>query len=93
MSDLAKEPIAIIRSGCRFPGDRTKTLDMSFGKFPPERLNAAGFYHFDGMYHDSTNFSESYPISADPRLFDAQFFKIKPVVANSVNLQQRLLME
>jgi len=97
-----KEPIAIIGSGCRFPGGASSSSKLwellrapidVLQKIPIERFNKEGVYNPDGMYHGSTNVSESYLLSEDYRHFDAQFFKIPPVEAHAIDPQQRLLLE
>ena len=96
------EPIAIIGSACRFPGESnspSKLWDLLrsprdvLSEIPPERFSTSGFYHPDNMHHGTTNVKHSYLLSEDVRVFDAQFFSIKPVEANSIDPQQRLLME
>ena len=96
------EPVAIIGSGCRFPGDATSTSklwdlllephDVS-KKIPETRFNPDGFYHADGEHHGSTNVSKSYVLDEDPRLFDSAFFNIAPREAEAIDPQQRLLLE
>lgn len=97
-----KEPIAIIGSGCRFPGDASSPSKLwallreprdVLKEIPIERFNTKGFYNPDGQYHGSTNVRESYLLNEDFRLFDAQFFNIKPVEAHAIDPQQRLLLE
>ena len=102
MSPQRCEPIAIIGSGCRFPGEANspsklwellrKPRDL-LKEISPDRFNPKGFYRPDGMYHGSSNVQESYLLEEDHRQFDAQFFNIKPVEANSIDPQQRLLLE
>ncbi|KAF2874833.1 polyketide synthase [Massariosphaeria phaeospora] len=96
------EPIAIIGSGCRFPGssnspsrlwDLLKQPRDVLSTIPVDRFNTNGVYHPDGMRHGATNVRSSYLLAEDHRLFDAGFFKIKPVEAQAVDPQQRLLME
>lgn len=102
MTPRPNEPIAVIGSGCRFPGESSSPSKLweLLGKprdllrqIPRDRFDTRGFYNPDASYHGSTNVQESYLLSEDHRLFDAQFFKIKPVEANSIDPQQRLLME
>ena len=102
MGTQHREPIAIVGSGCRFPGESTspsKLWDLLreprdvLKKIPVERFNTTGVYHVDGMYHGCTNVTESYLLSEDHRRFDADFFKIKPVEAHAIDPQQRLLLE
>lgn len=97
-----KEPIAIIGSGCRFPGsssspsklwDLLKSPRDVLQKIPIERFNTAGVYNPDAMYHGSTNVTESYLLDEDYRHFDASFFKITPIEAHAMDPQQRLLLE
>ncbi|CZR58354.1 related to polyketide synthase [Phialocephala subalpina] len=97
-----KEPIAIIGSGCRFPGSSTspsKLWDLLkeprdvLQKIPIERFNTKGVYNPDGMYHGSTNVTSSYLLNEDFRHFDAPFFKITPIEAHAMDPQQRLLLE
>ncbi|KAJ6080912.1 hypothetical protein N7499_005786 [Penicillium canescens] len=96
------EPIAIVGSACRFPGDATtpsKLWDLLkdprdvLTEIPESRFSTKAFYHHDGLHHGTTNVRHSYLLSDDHRLFDAQFFGTKPVEANSIDPQQRLLLE
>ncbi|KAJ5374411.1 Acyl transferase/acyl hydrolase/lysophospholipase [Penicillium concentricum] len=96
------EPIAIVGSACRFPGDATtpsKLWDLLkaprdvLSEIPESRFSTKAFYHPDGLHHGTTNVRHSYLLSDDHRLFDAQFFGTKPVEANSIDPQQRLLLE
>ncbi|OAQ62682.1 hybrid NRPS/PKS enzyme [Pochonia chlamydosporia 170] len=98
-----KEPIAIIGSGCRFPGDATspsKLWDLLRSPrdltkpIPAEsRFNAEGFYHPNGEHHGASNVTKSYFIEEDPRFFDSGFFSIAPREAEAIDPQQRLLLE
>ncbi|KAI9738829.1 MAG: putative Hybrid PKS-NRPS biosynthetic cluster [Cirrosporium novae-zelandiae] len=96
------EPIAIIGSGCRFPGGATTPSklwelldhprDLS-QPIPSDRFNLKAFYHPDGSHRGTTNVQNSYFLSQDIRQFDPQFFNIKPVEADAIDPQQRLLLE
>ncbi|KAL4745664.1 hypothetical protein BDW72DRAFT_198425 [Aspergillus terricola var. indicus] len=98
-----KEPIAIIGTGCRFPGDSTspsKLWDLLSSprdltrEVPSEsRFNPKGFYNADGEHHGASNASHAYFLEEDPRYFDAGFFSIAPREAESIDPQQRLLLE
>ena len=99
---VGNEPIAIIGSACQFPGDASSPSKLwellrqprdVLSEIPEGRFNTTGFYHPDNMHHGTTNVKHSYVLSKDVRVFDAQFFGIKPVEANSIDPQQRLLME
>ncbi|CZT02515.1 related to polyketide synthase [Rhynchosporium agropyri] len=96
------EPIAIIGSGCRFPGESsspTKLWDLLknprdvLSPIPNDRFNVDGFYHKDGTHHGATDIRDAYLLSEDNRQFDAQFFSIQPAEAESMDPQQRLLLE
>nr|A0A7L8UVC9.1 RecName: Full=Polyketide synthase-nonribosomal peptide synthetase ffsA; Short=PKS-NRPS ffsA; AltName: Full=Cytochalasans biosynthesis cluster protein ffsA [Aspergillus flavipes]QOG08944.1 FfsA [Aspergillus flavipes] len=98
----SREPIAIVGSACRFPGGASspsklwKLLEHPrdvLKEIPPDRFSVDGFYHPDNMHHGTSNVRHSYILDDDIRVFDAQFFGIKPVEANSIDPQQRLLME
>lgn len=102
MARYHNEPIAIVGSGCRFPGDCTSPSKLwqllqqprdVLSRIPAERFNPDGFYHVDGMHHGSTNVKDAYFLSEDHRLFDADFFKINPLEASAMDPQQRLLLE
>ncbi|KAF2271629.1 amino acid adenylation domain-containing protein [Westerdykella ornata] len=97
-----KEPIAIIGTGCRFPGGASSPSKLwellrqprdVLTRIPADRFNPSGFYHEDGAHHGATNVQESYVLSEDIRLFDASFFKINGAEAHSIDPQQRLLLE
>ena len=97
-----RESIAIVGSGCRFPGAASSPSNLwkllsqprdLTRKIPKERFNADAFYHPDGGYHGATNVRYAYTLEEDFRHFDAQFFQTKPVEANSIDPQQRILLE
>ncbi|CEJ94083.1 hypothetical protein VHEMI09637 [[Torrubiella] hemipterigena] len=100
MSPTHNEPIAIIGNACRFPGDATSPSKLwELLKDPREvsrqidRFEYAGWFNKDGHYHGASNVQDSYLLSEDPRLFDAQFFNIPPGEAESIDPQQRILLE
>ncbi|RYP33861.1 hypothetical protein DL767_004591 [Monosporascus sp. MG133] len=100
------EPIAIVGSSCRFPGginspsklwDRLKDpVDLS-SEIPPARFNPKGFYHPNGEHHGSTNVTHAYLLKdGDQEIFnqfDHEFFNIHPREAESMDPQQRFLLE
>jgi acyl transferase domain-containing protein len=97
-----QEPIAIIGSACRFAGDATSSSKLwgllqkphdIRAEIPDSRFSAQGFYHPNGAHHGHSNVMHSYLIEDDLSLFDAEFFGIKPVEAQTIDPQQRLLME
>ncbi|KAH7310210.1 putative hybrid NRPS/PKS enzyme [Rhexocercosporidium sp. MPI-PUGE-AT-0058] len=96
------EPIAIIGSGCRFPGESNTPSQLwellreprnVAKKIPADRFNLQRFYHTDGTHHGTTNVTESYFIEDDIRLFDASFFSIPPAEAEPIDPQHRQLLE
>ena len=100
MPDMDHEPIAIIGSGCRFPGEACTPSKLWQLLRQPydvsrkiDRFNYKGFYHPDGAHHGTTNVQESYLLAEDHRVFDAHFFNIKPVEADAIDPMQRILLE
>ncbi|KAK7921531.1 Beta-ketoacyl synthase [Apiospora marii] len=94
------EPIAIVGSSCRFPGESSSPSKLWKLLSQPRdvaskisRFAAEGFYHKDAHHHGSSNVLESYLLSEDTRRFDAQFFNIQAGEAGSIDPQQRLLIE
>ncbi|KAJ2995920.1 hypothetical protein NUW58_g1137 [Xylaria curta] len=96
------EPIAIVGSGCRFPGGSNSPSklwellksprDLSI-KVPANRWNADAFYHPEATHHGTTNAMKSYFLEEDVLQFDTGFFNIQPVESEVIDPQQRLLME
>ncbi|KAI0428566.1 PKS-NRPS hybrid [Xylaria sp. FL1042] len=96
------EPIAIIGTGCRFPGQSdspSKLWDLLrkprdlLKEIPENRFSTDAFYHPQNHHHGTSNVRHSYLLDEDLRNFDAQFFGINSVEAHSVDPQQRLLLE
>ncbi|KAL8833493.1 MAG: hypothetical protein Q9170_004238 [Blastenia crenularia] len=96
------EPIAIVGSGCRFPGGASSPSALwklienprdVAQDIPEDRFNPTGHYHADGGHHGTTNVRQSYLLQEDLRVFDAAFFNISPNEADSIDPQQRLLLE
>ncbi|KAH1786665.1 Non-reducing polyketide synthase pyr2 [Aspergillus fumigatus] len=96
------EPVAIIGTGCRFPGGASSPAKLwellrnpreIARKIPANRFNIDAFYHPDGDHHGTTNVQESYFLDEDVRAFDAAFFNISPTEAAAMDPQQRLLLE
>ncbi|PYI00702.1 lovastatin nonaketide synthase [Aspergillus sclerotiicarbonarius CBS 121057] len=102
MSTQHSEPIAIVGSGCRFPGGASspsalwklleKPRDACL-EIPKDRFDTTGFYHPDGSHHGTTNVQHAYLLQEDLKVFDTAFFNISPNEADSIDPQQRLLME
>lgn len=95
-----EEPIAIIGSSCRFPGGSSSPSKLYDLLREPrdvgskiDRFSADGFYHKDGAHHGTSNVLNAYLLSEDTRQFDAQFFGIPKSEAESIDPQQRMLLE
>jgi|SRR5690242_1622820 len=100
-STRPNEPIAIIGTGIRFPGDANtpaKLWDLLSNPrdvqtiIPSTRFNADGFYDPSSL-QGTSHTRHGYFLSQDHRAFDAEFFGIKPVEATSMDPQQRMLLE
>ncbi|PYH44900.1 non-reducing polyketide synthase pyr2 [Aspergillus saccharolyticus JOP 1030-1] len=102
MSSLLPEPIAIIGTGCRFPGaasSPSKLWELLLhtprnlaSKTPSDRFNHDAFY-LPGIHHGTSNAPESYFLSENIRQFDGSFFNLSPAEAEAMDPQQRLLLE
>lgn len=97
---MNKEPIAIVGSGCRFPGESSSPSKLWNLLHQPydvsskiDRFAAGSFYHKDGQHHGTSNVLDAYLLSEDTRLFDAQLFNIQGGEAASMDPQQRILIE
>ncbi|KAF1949749.1 beta-ketoacyl synthase domain-containing protein [Byssothecium circinans] len=98
---MAPEPIAVIGSACRFPGGLTtpsklwtflsKPHDLQ-SQVPKDRFNIDAFHHPDGSHHGRTNARHGYFLS-DIKTLDAQFFNVQAGEAESMDPQQRQLLE
>ncbi|KAL6689954.1 polyketide synthase [Trichoderma pleuroticola] len=101
-SEFTAEPIAIVGSSCRFPGSSSSPSKLwellknprdILKEIPESRFNPEGFYNDNGEYHGSTNVRHSYLLDEDFREFDHNFFNIHPKEAESMDPQQRMLLE
>lgn len=100
MPSYKNEPIAVIGSGCRFPGDSSRPSKLWELLSDPrdvlrkiDRFRADNWYNKDGHHHGASNVLDSYLLAEDTRVFDAQFFSISASEAEAIDPQQRLLME
>lgn len=101
MAPSQPEPIALVGSGCRFPGGASspsKLWDLVREPFdcsseiPKDRFSWEGVYSKEPR-HGTTRTKRGYFIQQDLRRWDAQFFNITPAEADAVDPQQRLLLE
>ncbi|KAL8400946.1 hypothetical protein RB594_001102 [Gaeumannomyces avenae] len=98
----APEPIAVIGSACRFPGDSdtpSKLWELLraprdlLRQVPPERYDADAWHHTNGKHHGATNVRHAYYLNESPAHFDNGFFSIQAGEAEAIDPQQRMLME
>ncbi|KAK6353482.1 hypothetical protein TWF696_005444 [Orbilia brochopaga] len=95
------EPIAIVGCSLRFPGanspselwDLLRRPRDLLKDFPKDRADIDGFYHPDREHHGTTDVRKSYFIERDHTVFDAAFFNISPLEAETMDPQQRILLE
>jgi acyl transferase domain-containing protein len=97
----AKEPIAIIGMGCRFPGGSSNPESFwrllrdgvdAIGEIPADRWNAEAYYTPNPDIPGKT-VSKWGGFLENIDLFDPHFFGISPREAVSMDPQQRLLLE
>lgn len=100
MSGYKNEPIAIVGSSCRFAGPATSPSKLwELLKEPRDvlskidRFDADHFYHPDGHHHGTSNVRHAYMLEQDAKAFDASFFSIQAGEAESIDPQQRLMLE
>ncbi|KAI1316785.1 beta-ketoacyl synthase, partial [Xylariaceae sp. FL0255] len=97
-----QEPIAIIGASCRLPGGVNslgKLLevlkhppDLS-AKIPSSRFNADAFYHPKAGHAGTSNVKNAYLLEEDVLAFDNDFFNISVKESESMDPQQRILLE
>ncbi|KAL6232485.1 hypothetical protein BDW75DRAFT_242951 [Aspergillus navahoensis] len=99
---LQAEPVVVVGTGCRFPGDIRNPSQLweaicsqkdLLTRIPPSRFNTKGFHHSNGERHGSTNVDHAYLLTDDISAFDAGFFGINPREAEAIDPQQRMLLE
>ncbi|KAG9238586.1 hypothetical protein BJ875DRAFT_415989 [Amylocarpus encephaloides] len=96
------EPLAIVGLSLRFPEDATSPDGLwkimaekrcVMTEMPRERVNMDAFYHPDKERVDTVNFRGGHFLKEDLGAFDAPFFSISPAEAESMDPQQRLMLE
>ncbi|RHZ44289.1 uncharacterized protein CDV56_102026 [Aspergillus thermomutatus] len=102
-SMLQSEPIAIIGTGCRFPGGAStpsklwdllrSPRDVSRDLLSAGRFDQRGFYHPDHQFPGPSNVRRSYLLEENVANFDARFFNIQVTEAAAMDPQQRILLE
>ncbi|KAI1746035.1 hybrid PKS-NRPS PsoA [Xylaria scruposa] len=105
MSDTVDEttkPIALIGASCRFPGGcnsperlwqlLTCPVDL-LAEIPSTRFDVRGFFHVNAEHPGTTNVKGAYLLEDDPLAFDNEFFNISAREAESMDPQQRIVLE
>ncbi|CZR52449.1 related to fusarin C cluster-polyketide synthase/NRPS [Phialocephala subalpina] len=94
------EPIAVVGTGCRFPGGSSspsKLWDMLIERRDAlrniDRWSAEGFHHSNGERSGALNVKNAYLLQEDVKAWDASFFGINPREAEAVDPQHRILLE
>lgn len=100
---MPSEPIAVIGTGCRFPGGSNSPSKLwellenprdVLSKIPPgRRFDPEAFRHHDPEHHGTTDVSACYFLDEDPAEFDGAFFGVQPAESDAIDPQQRILME
>ncbi|MFC4159114.1 amino acid adenylation domain-containing protein [Chitinimonas lacunae] len=96
-------PVAIVGMACRFPGGANDPAAYwallesgrdPIGPIPPERWDAAAWYHPDrAAPGKSVSRWGGFIEGQDLRDFDARLFRLTPKEASALDPQQRLLLE
>ncbi|KAI2628557.1 hypothetical protein GGR54DRAFT_636275 [Hypoxylon sp. NC1633] len=96
------EPIAIIGFSMRFPDEATSPEGLwdilytgrnVMTEVPLDRFNVNGFYHPDPSRPDTINARGGHFLKEDIAAFDAPFFSMNPSEVESMDPQQRILLE
>jgi acyl transferase domain-containing protein len=95
-------PIAIIGMGCRYPGGANNPEKLwkvlaggqsAWTDVPPDRFNHMAFYHPEKEVAGAINQKGGHFLNQDISAFDASFFNIAPFEAETMDPQQRVVLE
>ncbi|KAI1073697.1 hypothetical protein F5B20DRAFT_586970 [Whalleya microplaca] len=96
------EPLAVVGFSMRFPEEATSpdglweilyTGRNVMTEVPLDRFNINGFYHPDPSRPDTINARGGHFLKGDIAAFDAPFFSMNPSEVESMDPQQRILLE
>ena len=96
------EPIAVVGIGCRFPGGITNAQTLwsticnrtdAIVDIPKDRLDLRRFYDQDANKPGKMYIRQAGFLQENHELFDPMFFGISPREAQSLDPQQRLILE
>jgi acyl transferase domain-containing protein/acyl carrier protein len=99
---MAREPVAIVGIGCRFPGGASNPQAFwellcqgvdAITEVPPERWDARRFYDPDPAKPGKTYVKQGGFLREKVEYFDPLAFGISPREAHTLDPQQRLLLE
>lgn len=101
MANDTPQPIAIIGSACRLPGNSSSPSKLwelllnpkdVLKEVPRDRFCWEGIYRNDG-FHNSSRAKAGYWLEENIRVFDSTFFGVSPAEAETIDPQHRLLLE
>ncbi|KAI1140606.1 hypothetical protein F5Y05DRAFT_410453 [Hypoxylon sp. FL0543] len=96
------EPIAVVGFSMRFPEEATSSEGFwkmllegrsVMKEVPLDRFNINGFYHPNASHPDTVNCRGGHFLKGDIAAFDAPFFSMNPSEVESMDPQQRCLLE
>jgi len=102
LESSAREPIAIVGMGCRFPGGANDPESFwqilrdgvdTIGEVPRDRWNVDDYYDPDPQAVGKTKTRQGGFLDGKVSEFDAEFFGLHPREVASMDPQQRLLLE
>ncbi len=101
LEEAAREPLAIIGLGCRFPGGANTPEEFwqllaqgkdAISEVPPDRWDIDAYYHADPDMPGKMNCRQGGFVEQVDG-FDAEFFNLSPKELKEMDPQQRLLLE